>query len=54
MISNEKEETVKRGKVENLVKPVVITNIVQEIMEQINAQDIFQEMLYVMNKNNLY
>lgn len=29
---------------------MVIMNIAQEIMEQINAQDTFQEIIYGMNK----
>ena len=46
MISNEKRKNRQKVKSGKSVKPVVIMNIVQVIMEQINAQDIFKEMIY--------
>ena len=46
MISNEKRKNRQKVKSGKSVKPVVITNIVQVIMEHINALDISKEMIY--------
>ena len=54
MLSNEKRKNRQKVKSGKSVKPVVIMNIVQVIMEQINAQDIFQEMIYGIIKKVLY